>query len=235
MDVEETLVEYALDTSFGDLPEQAIEIGKTLVLTVLGTTVAGAALEGCEAMVRQVKEWGGREEATILIYGGQVPAHNAAFVNSIMARATDFDDGLIPGVHLGATCVPTALAAAELAGGCNGKDFLASVVVGAEVAARINCYSAYDGFNPTGVCAIFADAAITGRMLQLNARQMLNALAIALNRSGGSLQNNLDGALAVRIIQGFTSQSGIICAQLAQKGITGPRNFLKGRYGYFHL
>ena len=61
MDVEEKLVEYILNTHFGDLPEQAIEIGKTLILTVLGTTIAGSSSEGCEAVLEQVHEWGGRD------------------------------------------------------------------------------------------------------------------------------------------------------------------------------
>lgn len=64
---------------------------------------------------------------------------------------------------------------------------------------------------------------------------MLNALALAFNRSGGSFQSNIDGSLAVRLIQGFVSQSGIMCAQLARRGITGPKDFLEGVYGYFHL
>lgn len=63
----------------------------------------------------------------------------------------------------------------------------------------------------------------------------MNALALAFNKSGGSFQSNIDGSLAVRVIQGFVSQGGIICAQLAQRGVTGPKNFLKGIYGYFHL
>jgi 2-methylcitrate dehydratase PrpD len=64
---------------------------------------------------------------------------------------------------------------------------------------------------------------------------MLNVLALAFNKAGGSFQSNIDGSLAVRVIQGFVSQGGIICAQLAQRGITGPKNFLEGTYGYFHL
>jgi len=235
MDVEEKLVEYILNTHFNDLPEQAIEIGKTLILTVLGTTIAGATSEGCEAVLDQVHEWGGSKEATILIYGGQIPAHNAALVNSVMARALDFCDGMVPGLHLGSTCVPAALAAAELTGGCSGKDFLTYLIVGSEAAARINSCSTYNGFDPTGVCSIFAATAIAGRILHLNPIQMLDALALAFNRSGGSLQSNIDGALAVRAIQGFASQNGIMCAQLAKRGITGPKNFLKGQYGYFHL
>lgn len=236
-DIEQTLVEYIMNTHFHDLPEHAIEIGKALVLTILGTAIAGATSEGCEALVEQVREWGGRKEATILGHGGQVPAHNAAFINAIMARALDFCDGMIPGLHLGATCVPTALAVAELTGGCSGKDFLTYLVVGAEVAARINACSTYKGnaFKPTGVCGIFGTSAIAGRMLHLNPKQMLNALALAFNRSGGSFQSNIDGALAVRVVMGFVAQGGIMCAQLAKRGITGPKNFLKGQFGYFHL
>ena len=236
-DIEETLIEYIMNTHFDDLPERAIEIGKALVLTSLGTIVAGAKSEGCEAVLEQVREWSGREEATILMHGGRVPAHNASFVNGMMARALDFCDGMVPGMHLGSTCVPAGLAVAELTGGCSGKDFLTYLVVGAEVASRINSCSTYKGytFKPTGVCAIFAASAIAGKLLNLDAKQMLNALALAFNRSGGSFQSNLDGALAVRVVQGFASQGGIICAQLAKRGITGPKNFLKGQYGYFHL
>ena len=69
----------------------------------------------------------------------------------------------------------------------------------------------------------------------MTSKQMLNALALAFNKSGGSFQSNIDGALAVRVIQGWASQGGIMCAQLAQRGITGPKNFLEGIYGYFHL
>ena len=235
MDVEERLVDNILNTRFDDLPEQAIDMGKTLVLTVLGTIIAGATSEGCESVVEHVKEWGGRKEATILIHGGKVPAYNAGFVNGMMARALDFCDGMIPGLHLGSTCVPAALAAAELTGGCSGKDFLSYLVVGAEVAARINSCSRYDGFDGTGVCSIFAATAIAGRMLRLNPKQMLDALALAFNRSGGSLQSNIDSGGTLKIVQGFASQGGIICAQLAEKDIMGSRNFLKGQYGYFHL
>ena len=64
---------------------------------------------------------------------------------------------------------------------------------------------------------------------------MWHALALAFNRSGGSFQSNIDGSLAVRVIQGWVSQNGFTCAQLAGAGITGPRHFLEGIYGYFHL
>ena len=235
METEKKLAQYISDINYDDLPKEPVDIIKNVVLTVLGTTIAGATAEGCEGLVNQVREWGGKEEATILIYGGKVPAYNAALVNSTMARALDFCDAMIPGMHVGSSSVPTALATAELMGGCNGEEFLSALVLGTELAARINSVSVYNGFDPTGVCSIFAATAIAARILRLNSQQVLNALALAFNKAGGSMQSNIDGSLAVRVIQGFVSQSGIICAQLAQRGITGPENFLEGIYGYFHL
>jgi 2-methylcitrate dehydratase PrpD len=235
MESERLVARYVTDTAYEELPEEPVTIAREVMLTVLGTTIAGANAEGCEALVRQVRQWGGRKEATILMHGGKVPAYNAALVNSAMARALDFCDGMVPGMHVGSSSVPTALAAAELAGGCSGKEFLAAIVLGTEVASRLNAVSVYDGFDPTGVCTIFGATAIAGRILRLDTKQMVHALALAFNKAGGSMQSNIDGSLAVRVIQGFTSQSGIICAQLAQDGITGPKNFLEGIYSYFHL
>jgi len=233
--LEEKIVDYLFHTQYEDLPPEIVDLGKNLMLTILGTTIAGAVTEGCEALANQIKEWGGKEEATILLYGGRVPAHNAVLINSYMARALDFDDGIRPGMHVGASAVPAALASSEVAGGCSGKEFLASVVAGAEVADRINLVSNYDGFDPTGICSGFAAAGAVSRILHLNRNQTWNALSIAFNKSGGSFQSNIEGALSVRLIQGFTSQNGMISAQLAKKGFTGPKSFLEGTYGYFHL
>ncbi|MGD0236614.1 MAG: MmgE/PrpD family protein, partial [Syntrophorhabdales bacterium] len=93
MESERILARYVTDTAYEALPEKPLAIAKEVVLTVLGTTIAGANAEGCEALVRQVRTWGGRKEATILMHGGKVPAYNAALVNSAMARALDFCDG----------------------------------------------------------------------------------------------------------------------------------------------
>lgn len=233
--LEEEFVRYILSAKYQDLPDQVVNTAKHMLLTIIGTTIAGATLEGCEALRDQIKEWGGKREATILLHGDKVPAHQAVLVNSYMARALDYDDGIRPGMHVGASAVPAALAASDLAGGCSGKELLTALVVGAEVADRINLVSDYDGFDPTGICSIFAATAVSGRILSLDHEKLWNALAIAFNKSGGSFQSNIEGALSVRLIQGFVAQGGILSAQLAEKGFTGPKNFLQGNYGYFHL
>ncbi len=236
MKTEKRLAEYICRAQFSDIPQTALTVIQNMLTGVFGTIIAGSNAEGCETLVQYYRDQGGKEEATILIHGGKVPAQNAVMVNSVMARALDFDDAMAPGIHIGASVVPAALGAAELAGGCSGKDFLTALALGTETAARLNLTEAtYDGFDPTGVCSVFAAAAAAGRILRLNESEMWNALALAFNRSGGSFQCNIDGSLAVRVIQGWVSQTGMHCAQLAKLGITGPKNFLDGVYGYFHL
>jgi 2-methylcitrate dehydratase PrpD len=132
--------------------------------------------------------------------------------------------------------IPAALAASELAGQCSGQDFITAVAVGTEVAARLNLSeAAYDGFDPTGICVPFGAAAAAARILGLSPKEMWNTLALAFNSCGGSFQSHIDGSLGVRFVQGRVAQSGVMSARLASKGITGPRNFLDGVYGYYHL
>jgi 2-methylcitrate dehydratase PrpD len=236
MKAEEKLVDFVCDTRFGDIPPSALETVKRQVLALLGTTIAGANADGCEPAVRLYKELAGKEEATVLVYGGRLPAHDAAFVNGVMARALDFCDSMAPGPHPGSAVIPAALAASELAGGCSGQDFISAVAVGTEVSARLNLSeAAYDGFDPTGICVPFGAAAAVARLLNLNRKESWNALAMAFNACGGSFQSHIDGSLGVRFVQGRVAQSGVMSARLALRGVTGPRNFLDGIYGYFHL
>jgi 2-methylcitrate dehydratase PrpD len=236
MKAEEQLVNFVCDTRFEDISSSALNTVKRQVLAVAGTTIAGATAEGCQAAVQLYRELEGKQEATILMYGGRVPAHDAAFVNGVMARALDFCDSMAPGPHPGSAVIPAALAAAELAGGCSGRDFISAVAVGTEVASRLNLSeAAYNGFDPTGVCVPFGAAAAAARILGLGRRETWNALAMAFNSCGGSFQSHIDGSLGVRFVQGRVAQSGVISARLALKGVTGPRNFLDGVYGYFHL
>jgi 2-methylcitrate dehydratase PrpD len=72
-------------------------------------------------------------------------------------------------------------------------------------------------------------------VLNASSDQLRHALALGFNRCGGSFQSHIDGSLAVRLQQGLAAETGVDCAQLAQRGFTGPVNFLEGRYGFTHL
>lgn len=236
MKAEGKLVSFVRATRFEEIPSAVLATVKNQLLAVLGTTIAGGTAEGCENAVQFYRALGGKEEATVLVHGGKIPAHNAAYVNGIMARALDFCDSIAPGPHPGSAVIPAALAAAELAGGCSGRDFITALTVGTEVAARLNLSETqYDGFDPTGICVPFGATAAASKILGLGQKELWNALALALNCCGGSFQSHVDGSLGVRFVQGRVAQEGVLSARLATIGITGPQNFLDGVYGYSHL
>jgi len=233
---EAMLAEFVQNIQYDDLPEEALLVMKRVVFTTLGTAIAGANEDGCREARELALGWGGRAEATVLFHGTKLPAPQAALVNGVMCRALDFCDAMAPGVHIGSSLVPAALAAAELRGGCSGREFLVALAVGAELTSRMNLTEqAYNGFDPTGVAGIFASTAVTARLLGLSPVQTHHALALAFNRAGGSFQSNVDGSLAVRFIQGWVAEMGMVCALLAEKGVTGPLNFIEGVYGYANL
>ena len=233
---EQTLASFICNTTLPQIAKSALSTTRRVLKAVVGTGVAGAGEEGIAQLRQLLRERGGTAQSASLVFGDVLPATSAALLNATMCRALDYCDAMAPGIHVGSSLVPAAFAAAELIGGCTGSEMLTALSVGAEIGARFNLSEQmYDGFDPTGIACVFAATAGAGRILNLDEIQMLNALALAFNRCGGSLQSNVDGSLAVRLIQGFVAETGVWCAQLAAKGLTGPRNFIDGHYGYRHL
>ena len=131
------------------------------------TGIAGAGEDGIAPLRELLRERGGRGEARVFVHGDRLPAHAAAQLNGTMCRALDYCDAMAPGIHIGSALLPAAFAAAELAGGCSGSDFLAALAAGCELGARFNLTeSMYDGFDPTGVAVVFASTAAAARILR---------------------------------------------------------------------
>ncbi len=236
MPPEEALAHFVCHQRAADLPAPVQQTLRYMLMAVCGTAFAGLHEDGVAALRGLLGDAGGAAQATTLVYGERWPAQAAAQFNATLCRALDFCDAMAPGPHIGAALFPAALAAAELRGGCSGTEFMAALAVGAELAARFNLSEAqYNGFDPTGIAVVFASSAAAARILQLTPQQTLHALALAFNRCGGSFQSHVDGSLGVRIVQGWVAEAGVQCAQMAQRGITGPQRFLAGHYGYAHL
>jgi 2-methylcitrate dehydratase PrpD len=236
MSIEQQLADFVCHLKIGDVPASAQRIVRLMVQAVIGTGIAGSGEDGIAALRELLLERGGTAQASTFVFGDRLPASAAAQFNATMCRALDYCDAMAPGPHIGSSLFPAALAAAELAGGCSGAEFMAALVAGAELSSRLNLSEAqYNGLDPTGVAVVFAPTAAAARILGLTPTQTLHALALAFNRCGGSFQSHVDGSLGVRIVQGWVAEAGVSCAQMAQRGITGPVNFLTGHYGYAHL
>jgi len=237
------LIVNVLETRFENFDQATVEHAKNRMIDVIGCLIGGANGPGNLPLIELIKDWGGKEEATILIHGGKAPVFNVAMINSIMARSYDFEpvdvliDNTIFPAHTSGTTVMTAITMGEMKG-INGKELIATMLVGDDVSARILAASRFDfglGWDGTGTVNMFGTTAIAGRILGLNRIQLRDAFGIVLNQLAGSFQNIWDGTTAFKLQQGISARNGIFSAQLAKSGWTGPEDALFGKFGYYHL
>ena len=232
---EQLLASFIKNAKFSDLDAETIKTVKRQMIAYLGALVAGSATAAAAAADFTV-EMGGKPEATVLVLGDKVPAHAAAFANGVMGRALDIDDHISPGAHIGGAAIPAAMATAQLAGGCSGKDFITAVATGTEVSLRLMLEEEdYSGFDPTGVSAVFSSAAAASKLLGFDEKLIWNSLGLVFDRCGSSFQHFIDGVLAGPVMEGWVAQAGVECARLTQRGVTGCVNYLEGVYGFFNL
>lgn len=237
MDLMQIIIEYIMKARYEDLSIQTVEAIKKLFLDTLGTTIAGSSAEGSEALVDLLKDWGGKEESTIWVYGGRVPAPNAAFVNCTMARALDLDDvHEAGGGHLSASFVPASLVLAEyIKKPIHGRDLILAFAVGSDLSCRLRCaLTAFPGwvaqtFSPFGIVAM------GGKLLGFSKDQFINGMGIAYSQCSTNLQANIDGALTVRLQQGMGAKAGILATVLTERGFTGAKDVFQGIYGFYPL
>src|SRR5512136_274095 len=128
------LAHNVVKTNFDAFDKETVEQAKNRLIDIIGCLIGGANGGGCAEMKDLIKDWGGKEQATILIHGGKTPAGNAAMLNSIMSRS--FDYGVITPyigerpvwAHIAETNVPTAITAAEWQGS-SGKELLTALIL----------------------------------------------------------------------------------------------------------
>ncbi len=243
MSVMVELIRNVLETSFDNLDASVIDRARERIIDVVGCMISGAHAPGSPMLVDLLREWGGKEEATVFVHGLKVPVHHAALANSVLARSYDFEpagpivDGKSTPAHISGTTVPTAISVGEFKG-VSGKELITALIVGDDLASRVVAASNLNldsGFDCTGTVNAFGAAAITGRLWGLNEKQMLNAFGIVLNQLAGTFQNVFDGTHSFKLPQGLAAQAGVFSAALASRGFTGVRDPLFGKYGYFSL
>jgi 2-methylcitrate dehydratase PrpD len=185
----------------------------------------------------QIREWEGTQESTVAVFGDKVPAHLAAFANGTMARAleiADVYDGFP--LHPSSSTVPVALAMAERQGNVTGKEFITAIALGHDLIVRMALATKIDPIRSGryNLFKIFPPTGTAGRLLGLDEERLSNAMGVAFTQMVGDGQSALDGAMTHYLQQGVVAQSAIECALLAEKGITGARNILEGRFGLFN-
>jgi 2-methylcitrate dehydratase PrpD len=78
------------------------------------------------------------------------------------------------------------------------------------------------GWHLTGVCGPFGAAAACASLLGLDAEHTAWALGLAGTQGSGLWAFNADGTMCKRFHAGRAAQSGVIAAELAARGFSGP-------------
>lgn len=164
-------------------------------------------------------------------------AADAAFVNGAYGHGFEYDDAHGPSAsHPGSCVIPAALAIGEELGSSL-EDVITAMVAGYEVYTRIGVLAAPDllrrGFHPHAILSNFGAAAVSAKLRGFDAETTLHALAIALSHASGTNEFTSTGGSIKRVHAGMGTRNGMVSADMARAGITGPRAFLSGNKGFF--
>jgi 2-methylcitrate dehydratase PrpD len=230
------LAHFVVGVRWGDLEPRVTQQAKRSLMNFFAVALTGCRDQTIEIALQTLAAFSGGKQATIVGRRERIDALSAAFLNAAGANVLDFCDTHVPtAIHPTAPVVPALLALAETMP-VNGRDFLLALVLGHEVECRIGVAmspSHYKkGWHITSTCGVFGAAAGAGKLLGLDAKQMVWALGTAATQSGGLCE--CLGTPAKSVSVGNAARNGLLSALLAAKNFEGPPEPLTGVQGYYH-
>jgi 2-methylcitrate dehydratase PrpD len=137
--------------------------------------------------------------------------------------------------HPGCVVVPAALVLG-LRHGRSGRAVLDAVLQGYEAVTRVGMAvgpAHYRVWHSTATCGPFGAAMAAASLLRLDDAQTMNALGNAGTQSSGLWQFIETGAMSKHLHAGRAAEAGVVAAELAALGFTGPPEILEGTKGLF--
>ena len=237
------LAEYAVGLRYEEIPGDVLQRAKNTITDGVGAIIFGYDLPWSKIVVDYASKYGAGGKCHILGQGApKVSAPFAALANGALAHAFELDGATKPsfGVHPCATIFPATLATAQKSGG-GGREVLTAFVAATEVMVRIGRATKKSneqrGFHGPGTTGPFGAAIGAGRLIGLDVTKMINALGIAASLSCGLVQftRSGTGAMVKRLHFGRANESGILAANLAADGFSGPHDCLEGELGFLRV
>lgn len=167
--------------------------------------------------------------------GRRYRAADAALVNGAAAHAYELDDFHNAKVHLGAVVLPAVFALAETLD-VPPRRVETAIAVGYETMIRCSlalqpAQARVKGWHMTAVCAPLGAAAASAVMLGLDVERTAWALGLAGTQSGGLFAFACDGTDSKRFHPGRGAQAGVMAAELAARGLSGPTQLFEAADG----
>ncbi len=211
------------------LSDAALHQASRCVLDVLGVAIAGTRTPMAQIGAQFAFEQFASGKCTVIGARRALGITGAAWVNCNAASALDLDDGhrLAMG-HPGACVIPAALAVAETTG-ATGREFLAAIIAGYEIAvrasvARVPWYK--ERMYSSGIWGVFGAAAAAGKLLGFDQATLQSAIGNAGSHGPfppGGLQAN---HAMVKEVIGWAGMTGCAAALLAEEGFLGPEDLM---------
>jgi 2-methylcitrate dehydratase PrpD len=221
------LAHWIAGLAYDDLPPRTREVVRIAILDTVGAGVYGFATPWTQMLLAWARRGGSANESTV--WGephASLRSADAAMVNGIAAHAFELDDYHNAKLHPGAVVVPAAIAVAEKLNS-TGAELVTAIAAGYEVMIRSSLAmnpsaTRLRGWHLTGVCGPFGAAAACASLMKLNTEQCAWALGLAGTQGAGLWAFNADGTMSKRLHAGKAAHSGVLAAELAQMGFTGP-------------
>jgi 2-methylcitrate dehydratase PrpD len=219
------------------LPAEVIADCRLRILDIIGLSLAATSLPLGRAVRKAANALGSGDKAEMIGYGDRTTTSLAALVNGTLAHGMDFDDTHNASVmHSSAPVVAAALAVGQEAA-ADGRALLLAVAAGNELNCRLGMVAPgafhQPGLHPTSVLGTPTAALIAGKLLGATSAELVAAAGIAGSQASGILEAYSDGTWSKTLHPGWAAHAGIVAAQLAKSGFTGPATVFEGRYGIF--
>jgi 2-methylcitrate dehydratase PrpD len=238
MKIAESLANMIHGLQFNDLSQEVIDRTKYLALDFVGLAARGNHFESSQPIHDFIRSHGGQGNGVVIGAEELSPLPQyAALANGAASHSLELDDVINEAsLHPAVAVFPTAFALSD-AYGKSGKDLITAAVIGYEVMGQLgkalNPTRVYArGFHPTGVVGVFAAAATASKLMGLTVEQTVNALGIVGSQAAASMEFLNTGSWTKRLHPGWAAHNGIIAAELAKAGFTGPNSIIEGDKGF---
>ncbi|MFC1407664.1 PrpF domain-containing protein [Streptacidiphilus sp. N1-12] len=230
------LAERSAALSYGDLPDDVVQLARQCLLDWFGVTLGGSAEDGPLILLDLLPsaDPGDPRSATVVGHGRRLPTLQAALVNGTSSHRLDFDD--VNAAFLGHVSVAVAGAVLALAEqrDATGPELVTAFVTGYETACRvalaIGPQPYLRGFHSTGTVGTFGAAAACARLLGLEAERTAVAFGLAASQAAG-LKSNL-GTMTKSFHAGKACENGLLAALMAERGFSAGTDAIEHSQGF---
>ena len=235
--LEQSVVRFIQELTYQHIDAAAHAGVNRLMRDQLALQVGISQMPWSQQLLQYAKSQQRTGRSRVAASGEAMSAPDAAFVNGSYGHGFEYDDAHGPSAsHPGSCVIPAALAIGEELG-ASLEDVVTALVAGYEVYTRIGVLAAPEllrrGYHPHCTLSNFGAAAVAAKLRKFDAETTLHALSIALSHVSGTTEYTSTGGSIKRIHAGIGTRNGMVAADMAQAGITGPRAFLSGNKGFF--